>query len=435
MRTSLRNPKLLLLPLLAIFCVIPAQMFSATRVYFNDFSNGSSSLANWSTGRIPGCVGDFDIGVTNGQLQITLGTPEPTGAYAAIHCANFLSPYSSTLRNNPGLVVWAFNLSNQDGEFNNDFAFRVAANNDAPGYVSGYVFEGGGLLGNRMALFRETYPPVGDPAYVPIIDIQVGLGTLPDIGSFKITFDPRTSLWSLYGVMGTAAVNPEEVDTLLGSAVDDTLTGVPLPWMSLSGLTTGFDRVDNISVLVVPQPCFLCPTNMMVCNDHGQCGAIVDYTSPAATNCNGGVITCVPPPGSFFPVGTNLVVCTAVEPPPGQLTNTCAFLVTVSDCEPPSIQSIVASPAILWPPNHRMQPVTLSVSATDNCHVARTRIVGVTSNEPGPSPDWELTGDLTLNLRAERSGKGAGRLYSITVECADDSGNTSTAVATVAVPH
>jgi len=82
-----------------------------------------------------------------------------------------------------------------------------------------------------------------------------------------------------------------------------------------------------------------------------------------------------------------------------------------------------------------MQPVTLSVSATDNCHVARTRIVGATSNEPGSSPDWELTGDLTLNLRAERSGKGAGRLYSITVECADDAGNTSTAAATVAVPH
>src|SRR5690348_418381 len=123
MQTSPRNSKLLLLPLLTIFCGIPAQMFSATRVYFNDFSNGSSSLANWSTGRIPGCIGSFDIGVIDGQLQITLGNDIPTGAYAAIHCANFLSPYSSTLRNNPGLVSWAFNLSNQDGEFNNDFAF------------------------------------------------------------------------------------------------------------------------------------------------------------------------------------------------------------------------------------------------------------------------------------------------------------------------
>ena len=41
------------------------------------------------------------------------------------------------------------------------------------------------------------------------------------------------------------------------------------------------------------------------------------------------------------------------------------------------------------------------------------------------SPDWEITGDLTVNLRAEREKKGPGRTYTITVECADTSGNTS----------
>jgi hypothetical protein len=51
------------------------------------------------------------------------------------------------------------------------------------------------------------------------------------------------------------------------------------------------------------------------------------------------------------------------------------------------------------------------------------------------SPDWEITGDLTLNLRAERSGKASGRIYNITVEGTDDSGNLSRGVAQVTVPR
>jgi hypothetical protein len=66
----------------------------------------------------------------------------------------------------------------------------------------------------------------------------------------------------------------------------------------------------------------------------------------------------------------------------------------------------------------------------------------VTSNEPinAPGdgttmPDWQLTGDLTLNLRAERSGKLDGRVYTLVVTCSDPSGNTAVATTTVAVPH
>jgi hypothetical protein len=80
-----------------------------------------------------------------------------------------------------------------------------------------------------------------------------------------------------------------------------------------------------------------------------------------------------------------------------------------------------------------MQAVSLSVSATDNCHVARSRIISVTSSEAANS-DWEVTGDLTLNLRAERYGNKP-HVYTITVESADDAGNTSQAVVDVAVQH
>jgi hypothetical protein len=67
-----------------------------------------------------------------------------------------------------------------------------------------------------------------------------------------------------------------------------------------------------------------------------------------------------------------------------------------------------------------------------------SQIVAVTSNEAGDGhtdPDWEITGSLTLNVRAERAGHGTGRIYTITVACTDASGNQSIATVTVTIPH
>lgn len=105
--------------------------------------------------------------------------------------------------------------------------------------------------------------------------------------------------------------------------------------------------------------------------------------------------------------------------------------------------SLTANPSVLWPPNHKMVPVTVSVSASDDCDAVPIRkITSVSSNEPenglgdgDKAPDWKITGDLTVNLRAERSGKGSGRVYTITVTCTDDAENTSTGTTSVTVPH
>ena len=118
--------------------------------------------------------------------------------------------------------------------------------------------------------------------------------------------------------------------------------------------------------------------------------------------------------------------------------------ITVEDTTPPSLDSIAASPNLLWPPNHEMVPVNLAVSASDLCDPdpAMCEIVDVVSNEDIDGPgggtttsDWEITGDLTLDLRAERSGSGSGRVYTIEVSCMDASGNTASGSVGVTVPH
>jgi hypothetical protein len=106
-----------------------------------------------------------------------------------------------------------------------------------------------------------------------------------------------------------------------------------------------------------------------------------------------------------------------------------------ADTEAPIISTVCATPNLLSPPNHRMVPVTIKVDATDNMAVVGSRVVEVSCNQPNTSsaPDWLITGDLTLNVRAERTG-GDARIYTITVESTDAAGNASRAAVSVKVP-
>ena len=90
-----------------------------------------------------------------------------------------------------------------------------------------------------------------------------------------------------------------------------------------------------------------------------------------------------------------------------------------------------------------MKPVTVTAEVSDNCGpVPVCQITSIYSNEPidglgdgDTALDWEITSDLTANLRAERFGGGGGRIYEIEVRCTDESGNSSTGIVNITVPH
>jgi subtilisin-like proprotein convertase family protein len=188
-------------------------------------------------------------------------------------------------------------------------------------------------------------------------------------------------------------------------------------------------------------PCTLtCPDDIVVSNDPGQCGANVDFGADVDGSC--GVITYSHQPGSFFPVGTTTVTVTSTRA--DATTESCTFNVTVNDTEGPVISGASASPSSLWPPNHKMQNVTVNYTASDNCTAAgaiNCSIISVTSNEPVNStedgdtaPDWEIVNNHLVRLRAERSGIGTGRIYTITIRCTDSAGNHTLSTVTVTVP-
>jgi hypothetical protein len=113
------------------------------------------------------------------------------------------------------------------------------------------------------------------------------------------------------------------------------------------------------------------------------------------------------------------------------------------DCDNnPITGSVVPSVTTLWPPNHEMVPVDIDVSGLSANNPDVSYIITAVSiseyskkstsqtvedeniyNENDFEPDFEITGDLTVDLRSERAGATTGRTYNITVTASDCSGS------------
>ncbi|HEX6208466.1 MAG TPA: nuclease, partial [Actinomycetota bacterium] len=117
--------------------------------------------------------------------------------------------------------------------------------------------------------------------------------------------------------------------------------------------------------------------------------------------------------------------------------------VVIGMCETTApVVDVTVSPDVLWPPDHRYRDVTASVSVTDADPNPTVELVSVTSNEPDDGEDDGSTvndivivDDFNFRLRAERSGTGTGREYTITYLVTDACGNSTTASAVVSVPR
>ncbi|WKZ37469.1 MAG: ExeM/NucH family extracellular endonuclease [Anaerolineales bacterium] len=112
--------------------------------------------------------------------------------------------------------------------------------------------------------------------------------------------------------------------------------------------------------------------------------------------------------------------------------------VVVGLCLAP-MATVSATPSVLWPANHKYVDVNATVLASGN--TTSITLLSVTSNEPDDGDDdgntvddIVIVEDFNFKLRAERSGLGTGRIYTITYLVTNTCGTTTTATTTVTVP-
>ena len=272
--------------------------------------------------------------------------------------------------------------------------------------------------------FRGTAPPDSTP---PVPD----LADLPDIVgqcSASIT-SPPTATDNTAGVVTGTTTDPltytEQGTYLVTWTYDDG-----------NGNTT---TQTQIIVVEDTEPPY--PDEDELPTVEGQCSAEITVTPTAIDNCSGEIAGTTTDPLSYSEQGTHVVTWTYDDG--NGNTTTQSQTVVVQDTTPPVIENLTVTPDVLWPPNHKMVQVNVDIDSFDECDTEPVcQITSVSSNEPenglgdnDKAPDWQIAGDFTVNLRAERSGPGNGRLYTITIKCTDASGNSSTETVTVTVPH
>jgi rhodanese-related sulfurtransferase len=100
-------------------------------------------------------------------------------------------------------------------------------------------------------------------------------------------------------------------------------------------------------------------------------------------------------------------------------TRSSAAVATVADQSAPVISDLGVDKPLLWPPNHKMEVVTVAYAAADNCGTANTELL-VSAGE--------VIDAHHVRVAADRDAR-----YVITVVATDDAGNKSAASITVGV--
>lgn len=137
---------------------------------------------------------------------------------------------------------------------------------------------------------------------------------------------------------------------------------------------------------------------------------------------------------------TPLVFTLTVDDGYGGSDSASVTVNVLDSASPPLVGAARPTVSELWPPNHQMVPVGITGVTDEDSEVVIT-ITGVTQDEPtnskgdGDTPiDAIILADGTVLIRAERSGKGDGRVYHIHFT-ATNAGGSASGTVRVAVPR
>jgi hypothetical protein len=304
---------------------------------------------------------------------------------------------------------------------------------------AGHLWIAGNTTSTNLPLNNALQPANGDG------------GWYQDAYVAELSSDATELLFSTY-------LGGSDIDSGIGFGVD----GLGNVYLAGQTASTDFPTVDPIlGAASGPRDAFVARIVMnhapvadagpdQIASADATCRASVTLDGSGSTDPDGdrltyawsgafGAATGVTPAISAA-VGTQTIALSVSDGDGGTASD--AMQLTVNNTVPPAVTDLAATPSTLTPPDHRMVDVTIAALVAPACGTTATcQIVSVSSNEPANAegdgntdPDWVIADPLHLQLRAERSGTGSGRVYTIDVRCTDSARNSTMKSVIVTVP-
>lgn len=236
--------------------------------------------------------------------------------------------------NTNGRGEFYFNGSNVSGGVlpNMDYEIRVdksqlPLNNftltgkDNDGSANGDSRDSDAMMVGNNAVIALTTGSAGESNHT------FDIGFLPPGGAVTITCPPNITATAVGGASSTVVTYQNPMATPQGVTVSCSPspgTAFPLGTTTVNCQASNASGVVSCSFNVTVIPGITCPANISTAAT-GPGGAIVTYPTPAAGT--GATVTCMPPSGSTFPIGTTNVNCTMTSPAGNA---SCGFTVTVT---------------------------------------------------------------------------------------------------------
>ncbi len=401
---------------------------------------------------------DTNAGIATNPWVNTIDVGSPSSRVSSLPAVSPSSDFSVTWSGNDdpsgsGIAGFTIMVSADDGPFSAWLTLSTATTGTFAG-LRGHTYRFFSIaqdnVGNvesktpvaeattTVSLNSKPIAEAGDPLVRECTGNRSAPATLNGAASHDPDGDPLTYKWSAPSII-----------------FDDPTSATPTSTFPLGETTATLivndGKVDSdpdtvaITVRDTQAPTVSCPAEVTAeCQGLDQTSVHLPVAT-AADACEGSVpiINSHTPGGAdasgSYPLGDTPITFTAEDGSGNQ--STCQTHVRVVDTTSPTIGDPLASPALLWPPDHTMRNVSVGYSAADLCSPVHCALT-VTSNEPvngtgdgDVAPDWVVLDDHHLQLRAERAGTGSGRVYIVSINCSDTLGHASTKSATVPVPH
>jgi Tol biopolymer transport system component len=222
--------------------------------------------------------------------------------------------------------------------------------------------------------------------------------------------------------------------------------------INTEGITTitffGTDNAGNVeaantlTIKLDKTPPLITPVRAPASNANGWNNTNVTVSFQCSDNLSGLAPGSPPTPTVLSAEGVNQSITGTCMDLAGNSAS--AVVNNVNIDKTPPVVSVSAKPSILWPPDGKMVPVTISGKMADNLSgIDPSTTVFAVSDQYGavqPSGIVSVAADgsysIQLPLEARRDGQDPnGRLYTITISAQDKAGNQSSSQTTVFVPH